>query len=313
MEIAYWNAETGQLDSARILTSAAARLLSRADIVASAAKSSDRVALRSVLAGLDNTHFAFLEARYFPDLGRIPGGGFMMGSPDSIGEEDEHPQHRVQLSAFQLARTETTFWQFAVYTENNKLDIQTFAPTWGFGGRDPIVNVSWYDAARYANWLSAREGRKPAYVFEGEYFQDIDQTANGYRLPTEAQWEYAARSGGKDEVYAGLSEEQDLYKYANYDNKNDGYKYTSPAGHYKPNGLGLFDMSGNVLEWCQDSFGSYQPEEQTDPVGADKGGFRVYRGGGWNYGARFCRAANRNPGTPGTRINNLGFRLARSF
>ncbi|MBK8194558.1 MAG: formylglycine-generating enzyme family protein [Lewinellaceae bacterium] len=232
MEVAYWDAETGQLDSARILTSAAARLLSRTDLATSAAKSSDRVALRSVLAGLDNDHFAFLEARYFPDLVRIPGGDFMMGSPDSIGVRSEHPQHRVYLSAFQLAKTETTFWQFAVYTENNQLDIRTFAPQWDIGGDHPVVNVSWFDAARYANWLSAREGCKPAYIFDGERFQIIDYDATGYRLPTEAQWEYAARSGGKNEMYAGFSETADLYMYANSDESpKDGYKYTAPTGH----------------------------------------------------------------------------------
>ncbi|MCB0307719.1 MAG: SUMF1/EgtB/PvdO family nonheme iron enzyme, partial [Calditrichaeota bacterium] len=166
---------------------------------------------------------------------------------------DEQPRHPIQLSAYRLAKRETTIWQFAVYTENKGLDIQDFMPSWNPGGSHPIVNVTWYDAARYANWLSIREGLDTAYIFEGDDFYRIDSVTNGYRLPTEAQWEYAARSGGKEEVFAGFSEESDLYLYGNFcdvnceydwkdSDQNDGYRYTAPTGSYKENGLGLYDM-----------------------------------------------------------------------
>ncbi|MCB9041816.1 MAG: formylglycine-generating enzyme family protein [Lewinellaceae bacterium] len=324
MELGFWFAETGRLDSAKTATAAAARLLGREGLAKEVEKTFNRIGLRTLLKRLDNDHFDFLEARHFPDLVPIPEGEFMMGSPDSIGSSDEHPQHPVRLSAFELGKTEVTYWQFAIYAENKGLSITTFAPDWGISGDHPVVNVTWYDAARYANWLSIREGFDTAYIFEGDDFQRIDSSANGYRLPTEAQWEYAARSGGKEEVFAGFSEESNLYLYANfcdvncgYDDwkdsgQNDGYRYTAPAGSYKENGLGLFDMSGNVWEWCWDWSGSYEEEAQVDPIGPDSGSNRVLRGGSWNLNQDYARCAVRLIFTPVLRRLVIGFRLART-
>ena len=160
---------------------------------------------------------------------------------------------------------------------------------WG-GGKQPVINVSWDVAVAYCEWLSKKTGKI-------------------YRLPTEAEWEYAARSGGKDEKWSGTSTEAELGEYARYD-KNSGGK-SHPVGKKKANGLGLHDMSGNVWEWCQDRYGKYPVGTVTDPVGTESGSLRVIRGGGWDYSARYCRTASRDDYWTGSRFDYIGFRLAR--
>ena len=159
-----------------------------------------------------------------------------------------------------------------------------------FKGADrPVENVSWEDCQEFLRKLNQSTGKR-------------------YRLPTEA--EYAARSGGKKKKWAGTSSEGDLGAYAWYD-KNSGSQ-THPVGQKKPNGLGLYDLSGNVWEWCQDWYGDYSSAALTNPTGPSSGSNRVIRGGSWYYDARNARAANRDWNDPGIRGENLGFRLVRS-
>jgi formylglycine-generating enzyme required for sulfatase activity len=151
----------------------------------------------------------------------------------------------------------------------------------------PVEQVSWNDAQDYIRKLGAQSGK-------------------GFRLPTEAEWEYAARSGGKDEEYAGAS---DVDAVAWHDG-NSGRK-THPVAQKRANGLGLYDMSGNVYEWCQDWYDEeyYRNSPRNNPQGPSSGSYRVARGGSWNYIAGDCRSANRSRDSPGGRYGSLGFRL----
>ena len=321
MEIAFFRFQSAQTELAREPFNLAAGLLGKD--LSTFQKLTNPSDFEAALRGLDAKRDLFLQARYFPVMLRIPGGSFMMGSPDSINGDDEYPAHLVRLSAFQLAKTETTFWQFGLYCAASGLNIQDFAFSGVVNGSHPVVNVTWYDAARYANWLSEREPKgRTSYIFAGDDFEKIDFEAQDYRLPTEAQWEYAARSGGKNEVYAGFSDPDSLYLFANFydraggdkeSGQNDGYKYLAQVGSFRANGLGLYDMSGNVWEWCQDWKAPYKPDEQQDPVGPDEGYHRVYRGGSWGYEPATLRAGIRNGNSPEYRYGNIGFRLSRPF
>lgn len=300
MECAYFCTETTRLDTARTLTSTASMLFSGKELSAS-----DRPALRIALEKMDPAHFAFLEARYFPTLVNIPGGEFMMGTaaddPDNFG--DESPLHQVQLSGFQMGKTEVTFWQFGIYAAATGQPISGFKPSFGISGDHPVVNVSWYDAAKYANWLSGRENKQPFYIFRDESDVETDALANGYRLPSEAQWEYAAGNGPEHTKYSWGNEFLQGKDGGNIDDdySSDGFAYTAPVKSFTANRFGLYDMSGNVWEWCNDWYEDYSEDAQVNPAGPLRGSRRVRRGGGWDGDPRFCRVANRFHWSPGTR------------
>ena len=174
----------------------------------------------------------------------------------------------------------------------------------------PVVCVSWYDAVAYCNWLSMREGLKAAYRVRGNEVE-WGLTADGYRLPTEAEWEYGARGGkeSKGFKYAGSNSAAEVGWY----NANSGDKM-HPVGQKIPNELGIYDMSGNVWEWCWDWYASdyYAESPGPNPSGPSAGESRVLRGGSWNNNANNLRVANRNRNRPTNSNNNRGFRLART-
>ena len=218
-----------------------------------------------------------------PDMVFVKGGTFQMGSNEY---DDEKPIHNVTLADFEIGKYPVTQKLWTEIMGNNPAD---------FKGDDlPVENISWNDAQDFLRKLNAR--------FPGMH----------YRLPTEAEWEYAARGGepgAKDNyIYAGSNNLDEVGWY----NQNSGNK-THPAGGKKPNQLGLFDMSGNVWEWCQDWYGDYPTGSQTNPAGPTSGSNRVVRGGSWGNDPTNCRVAYRNSNTPDTRNNNVGFRLARTF
>lgn len=213
---------------------------------------------------------------------KVQGGTFTMGATseqDSDASDDEKPAHQVTLSTFSIGQTEVTqeLWQ-AVMGSN---------PSNFKGAKRPVEEVSWDDCQNFIRELNSLTGRR-------------------FRLPTEAEWEYAARGGnkGNGHKYAGSSA---IDNVAWYDG-NSGAQ-THDVATKRANELGLYDMSGNVLEWCQDWYGSYSLGSQTNPTGASSGSFRVCRGGSWNGSAGLCRVSFRGNGTPSDRDYYLGLRL----
>ena len=172
--------------------------------------------------------------------------------------------------------------------------------------RHPVENVSWNDAIAFCNKLSEREGLRPYYRSGAEEQSGGD----GYRLPTEAEWEYACRAGSTTRYSFG-DDAASLGEFAWYDG-NSGSK-THPVGQKRPNAFGLYDMHGNVWEWCWDGYEEryYANSPTDDPLGPSQAAVRVIRGGSWDNDPRDARSANRSRGTPGDRDDDLGFRVAR--
>ncbi|MBN2442696.1 MAG: SUMF1/EgtB/PvdO family nonheme iron enzyme [Spirochaetales bacterium] len=236
----------------------------------------------------------------------VKAGSFEMGSND--GEDGEKPVHTIRITEdFWIGKYEVTFTAYDAFctaTGTEKPDDRG----WGRGNR-PVIYVSWEDAVLYCNWKSKKEGLAPCYTGGGKKIT-CDFSKNGYRLPTEAEWEYAARGGNKSKgyVYAGsnIAEEVSWFDSTS-DNK------TRTVGTKIPNELGLYDMSGNVVEWCWDWYakGYYKISPVSDPTGPEKGVARVFRGGCWFDVAGYVRFAYRGYNVPGGRGRGIGFRLAR--
>jgi formylglycine-generating enzyme required for sulfatase activity len=241
----------------------------------------------------------------------MPPGKFLMGSPkDEKDRRDDETLHEVTLTEpFDLGQTEVTQAQYQALTGKN--------PSWfsADGGlkekvkgmdtsRFPVEIVSWYEARDYGEQLTKKTGDKHVY-----------------RLPTEAEWEYACRGGRSSAKPFGIGDGTSLS--SDQTNFNGGHPYGGAAkgkdlgrtclvGSYPANALGLSDMHGNVVEWCADWLGPYPQGPVTNPAGPSEGSARVYRGGCWNFRAAVCRAAIRHGGAPVLRHEDLGFRLARS-
>jgi sulfatase modifying factor 1 len=213
----------------------------------------------------------------------VPGGTFTMGCVEESGDcyEWEMPDHSVTVSDFHLGETEVTqaLWKAVMGTEPRVFSGCTECP---------VELVGWEEAQAFIQQLNRLTGRT-------------------YRLPTEAEWEYAARGGrnGKNQLYCGSNDLDEVGWHVG----NVGMG-THPVKGKKQNGLGLFDMSGNVWEWCQDWYGDYTADSQVNPQGPSEGTLRVIRGGSWQYNAIDCRVTNRS--TPDNRCYLLGFRLAIS-
>jgi formylglycine-generating enzyme required for sulfatase activity len=233
---------------------------------------------------------------------RIAGGLFTMGSPASeVDRYSNEVQHQVTISTpFYISKYEVT--------QKEWIEVMGSNPSYFKGDNQPVEQVSWYDAVAYCNARSVKEGLTPAYTVSGTNVT-WNRNANGYRLPTEAEWEYAAKggSGAGYLIYAGSNSVDSVGWYWD----NSGSK-THPVGTKAANGLGLYDMSGNVWEWCWDWFGSYSTSSQTDPLGASSGSYRVYRGGSWNNNGQYLRSAWRGDDyPPSKRGSGIGFRLVR--
>ncbi|HUE16647.1 MAG TPA: SUMF1/EgtB/PvdO family nonheme iron enzyme [Planctomycetaceae bacterium] len=256
-------------------------------------------------------------------LALVPPGKFNMGSSDADAEAspDQKPLHQVSITRpFFLGTAEVTRGQFAAFVRAT--DYKTEAERDGKGGvafddsvRDwrqdtkyswrnpgfdqddshPVVNVSWNDATAFCDWLSRKEKKT-------------------YRLPTEAEWEYACRAGTETRYYSGDADVS-LRMIANLSGLEDGYRFTSPVGSLRANVFGLFDMSGNVVEWCRDFYGGdyYSKSPSEDPVGPASSFGRVCRGGSWFNPPGACRSAARRALSAGLRISDIGFRVALSI
>ncbi len=213
----------------------------------------------------------------------VEGGTFTMGATSEQGGDaysDEKPAHKVTVSSFHIGQTEVTQELWEAVMGSNPSDFK--------GSNRPVEQVSWNDCQEFISRLNAKTGKT-------------------FRLPTEAEWEYAARGGSRSRGYK-YSGSDNIYDVAWY-NDNSG-STTHPVAIKRPNELGLYDMSGNVWEWCSDWYGAYSSSAQSNPTGSSTGSLRVYRGGGWDNNARNCRVSNRSRSSLDVRGINLGLRLA---
>jgi len=216
---------------------------------------------------------------------RIPAGSIMMG--DKNGEVDEKPVHKVVVDGFYMDKYEVTQEEYERLMHVN--------PSRWKGKKNPVERVRWSDAVRYCNARSEEEGLQSCYNLKT---WECDFSANGYRLPTEAEWEYACRAGTTTNRFFGAKADK-LKLYAWY-KKNAGGR-TRPVGQKLPNPWGLYDMYGNVWEWCNDLYqvDYYKKSPQQNPRGPNVGEKRVLRGGSWDTKADHCRSGFRHNEDPG--------------
>ncbi|MDR1343397.1 MAG: formylglycine-generating enzyme family protein [Prevotellaceae bacterium] len=220
-----------------------------------------------------------------PEMVLVQGGTFEMGCTNEQGSDcadDVQPVHSVTLSNFYIGKYEVTQAQWEALMDSNPSNFR--------GGNLPVETVSWDDAQKFIERLNAATGKQ-------------------YRLPTEAEWEYAARGGSKSKGYQ-YSGSSSVEEVAWFSDNSEGA--THPVGAKRPNELGIYDMSGNVWEWCYDRYGSYPASAQHNPAGASSGSYRVFRGGSWAYDASYCPVFDRGGNSSGDRGYSFGFRLACS-
>jgi len=256
----------------------------------------------------------------------IKGGTFAMGSPASEGGRyDNEAPHTVTVSSFALAKCELTQAEWVRVMVSNPSDYE--------GEYLPVENMSWYFALVYCNKRSILEGRTPCFTIKGSTDPAVwgiiptsandpdwdaaicDWSADGFRLPTEAEWEYACRAGSTSPYYWGSNPSGDYANGSDFNGKwpEDGFDRTSPIGSKKANTWGLYDMTGNVWEWCWDWYGEYATSAAGDPRGATLGTSRVMRGGSMLNKSTSLRSARRDNLAPWNGGSSLGFRLALSI
>ena len=240
----------------------------------------------------------------------VEGGTFVMGNDYSINQ-DESPEHKVTLSSFYIGKYEVTFEEFdrfCVSTGWEKPDDAMLGR-----GKNPVMNISWESAVMFCNWLSRMEGYDKCYTIRRDSLATsvmCNFSANGYRLPTEAEWEFAARGGNLSKGYAfsgSNNPDEVAWYYAN------SLGRPQIVGTKKPNELGIHDMSGNVREWCWDLYEKdyYRKAPESNPTGPTSGVRRVYRGGAWNFKLDFLRLTGREFMGPSKNYGNVGFRVVR--
>lgn len=260
-----------------------------------------------------------------PNMVYVAGGTFQMGDTFGDGYPAEKRVHKVTLGSYYFNRYEVTFEEYDAFctaTNHAKPDDQK----WGRGKR-PVMNIDWYDAIAYCNWKSQQEGLEQVYTIDKgnsdpnnlsqsnkrTWIVRANWSADGFRLPTEAEWEYAARDRGKRQKWAGTSDERRVHLYGNVfkKDKKDVYR-TSPIGSFKANELGIYDLSSNVQEWCWDNYASYTSAEQKDPRGAAKGNSKVVRGGSGAGAIIYHRNSYRSSKVSSSSNFAVGFRMVRS-
>lgn len=250
----------------------------------------------------------------------INGGTYLMGSPETeMQRETDEVQHEVTVSDFYIGRYEVTQKEYEEVMGENPSNFE--------GENLPVENVTWYEAIEYCNKLSEKEGLTPVYTIDGENVS-WDRSANGYRLPTEAEWEYAARAGttspfntensisDEEANYYGhypYGIEENYFTQENLETEPGQYRQTTvEVDSFSPNKWGLYNIHGNVAEWCFDYYGEYDLENTDNPSGPTTGTLRVNRGGGWNDYAKHLRCAYRASTTPDQKMSNIGFRVVRN-
>jgi formylglycine-generating enzyme required for sulfatase activity len=221
-----------------------------------------------------------------PEMVFVKGGCFEMGDISGVGNDREKPVHEVCVDDFYLGKYEVTQREWVEVMKTNPSNHKLCDDC-------PVEQVSWLDIRKFITKLKEKTGKK-------------------YRLPTEAEWEYAARSGGKKEIWSGTSDEVELEDYAWY--KDNSLEGTHPVGQKEPNGLGIYDMSGNVWEWVWDRYDEeyYESSPKDNPKGSLSGNNRIVRGGSWYWDALSLRTTYRYDIESSDSFKGLGFRIALS-
>ncbi|TGD58064.1 formylglycine-generating enzyme family protein [Flavobacterium humi] len=246
------------------------------------------------------------------EMVKVEGGTYQMGSKDDNrnAETDEQKQHEVKVNSFEINKLEVSVWEWKEYCKKTKRKLPA-TPVWGWHDNYPITNVTWFEAVNYCNWLSKQDGLKPAYSVNGPNYA-CDFNASGYRLPTEAEWEFAAKGGTKSKgyVFAGSNDSEELAWFIKNSNKSP-----HSVGTKLPNELGIYDMNGNVWEWCWDWYNKeyYKIEDGNNPKGPLRGEKKSVRGGSWDSQENYLRTANRISTLPEKTNEFYGFRLARTI
>lgn len=313
--------------------------------------------LSLVLVVFIGTAFTFTNSQNYSaetaeyEMVFIQGGTFDMGDTFGVGHNDERPVHKVTIGDYYLGKHEVTVQAFADFITTTAYQTDADQSGRSYVLRDgdwqwkdsvnwqdneagdprpidqynhPVIHVSWNDAIAYCNWLSEQHNFQPVYRI-GSDTVTANWQADGYRLPTEAEWEFAARSRGKAYQYAWGNDQphgniadsttHEIYSYMTpWEGYRDGYIHTSPAGTFEQGDLGLTDMTGNVSEWCWDWYDAfyYKRWRHQNPHGPDTGYNRVIRGGSWNQLPKLLRCTFRTGSSPDSRSIVKGFRLARS-
>lgn len=240
----------------------------------------------------------------------VEGGEFTMGcgTNDSPCDKDERPSHQVKLKSFMIGKYEVSTYEWKQFAAAQKTKLPE--STWEAKDNLPITNITWEDAIQFCNWLSSKENLTPAYIKKGNQYE-CNFDANGYRLPTEAEWEFAARGGNNSlgYKYSGANKMDNISW-----NKSNSNGTPHPYGTKLPNELGIFDMTGNVWEWCWDWYNEdyYKMKTHVNPKGPINGLKKIVRGGSWDSVSSYARVSNRISSTTGTTYPFYGMRLARS-
>ncbi|MDR0402694.1 MAG: formylglycine-generating enzyme family protein [Treponema sp.] len=266
-----------------------------------------------LVCALTTVFAAALDSSLYPRMIAAAGGTFLMGSSEGAFRQTERI-HEVSLKSFFISETEITQELYQAVMNQN--------PALFKGAEYPVENVSWFDAVKFCNALSEQLGFAPAYTIDGDTVS-WDRGSRGFRLPTEAEWEYAARGGQNGFLgeltragyagsltvnYTGNLTIGDAAWYA----ANSGRR-TQPVRKKFPNELGLYDMSGNVWEWCWDWFGDYPSDSVYDPEGPPSGRNRVFRGGAFVNPVNQLRVSFRVGNPPSSKANSVGFRIAQNW
>ncbi len=307
LEAAFWLGEKGDTkDAIHILDSVA--VMKNKSLTP---QSSHREAIKAFNPDV----YEKLMERYYPVRLNVAGGIFQMGCDTVIDKDCEKRSeilHTEIVGSFQMAKYETTWRQYYLFCKATEHEY--IQPSWGMYGNNPAVNVSWYDALLYSNWVNKQFDLDTFYIIgkkrEGAFGVEYDVTLNpdaktGYRLPTEAEWEYAAKGGKNPSVVTIYSGSNKLDEVGWYNDNTR--KRTHPVGSKKSNALGIYDMNGNVWEWCWDEYSAYGKSKSLQRVLG--GSSRVVRGGSWGFDEKDCRSTNRESDFPYDRYDNIGFRL----
>ena len=271
------------------------------------------------------------------NLIKIQGGDFTMGDVwADVSIYEASPTRRVSLNSFSINSHEISNSQYIAFLNSGRvtkngmyegrqlIDMEADEQAIDYGNKFyfkgslivdtpncPVINVTWFGAVEYCNWLSIVSGYQPCYKIGDGTNVICNWSANGYRLPTEAEWEYAARSRGRaDRKWSGTNIEDELSRFGWYETNSSGK--THATGAKQPNDLGLYDMSGNVGEWCWDWHDGYNLESQLNPKGPIKAYKRIIRGGGWYFKSNINRTSARQMNFPHLGSKTIGFRVARN-